>query len=142
MPSDNFNPRNSTIFVVVGFDRDGLENALGARPVEVDCDEDRTIFDAEQFLFPELKYAEQLLTRKSLAWGYQEEVRFVLKYRGNEFFECPPALIQSVCLGCKFPARRIPCVRKLMKRKNIEAELLQGIPDEDHFRINFQSISR
>jgi hypothetical protein len=126
--------------VAIGFDSDSLAKALGARPLEVGCGEDRTIFDAEQFLFPKLEYAEKLLTRKSLDWRYQEEVRFVMEYRGNPFFECPPRLIRSVCLGCKFPSERIPSVRKLIRRNNIEAELLQGIPDENHFRINFQAI--
>jgi len=126
--------------IVVGFDSDVLKNALGARALEVNCREDRTIFDAEQFLFPKLKYAEQLLTRKSLAWSYQEEVRFIVKYQGNSFFECPAAAIQSVCLGCKFPAKRIPCVRKLMNTRIIRAELLLGTPDEGFFRINFKPI--
>jgi DUF2971 family protein len=128
--------------VLVGLERDGLENALEARALEVNCREDRTTYDVEQFLFPKPEYAEQLLTRKSPSWSYQKEVRFIVKYQDQSFFECPPALIQSVYLGCKFPTKRVPCIRKLMKRKNIQAELLQGIPDKDHFRIDFRPISQ
>jgi hypothetical protein len=40
--------------IVVGFDSEGLESALGAKALEVECREDRTIYDAEQFLHPRL----------------------------------------------------------------------------------------
>src|SRR5439155_11382356 len=123
--------------IVVGFDRDGLEDTLGAISLEVECREDRTIYGAEQFLFPTLEYARQLLTRKSPSWSYQEEVRFVVEYQGNSFFDCPPHLIKSVLLGCKFPAKRITCVKKLMARRDIQAKLLCGIPDENRFQISF-----
>lgn len=123
--------------IAVGFDGDGLESALSARALEVDCQEERTTFDVEQLLFPELQYAEQLMTRKSPSWKYQEEVRYVVRRGSSSFFECPPNLVQTVLLGCKFPPAQIACVRKLMAKNGIRAELLIGLPDENLFKINF-----
>ena len=126
--------------MAIGCDSEGLKHALGANELTVECREDRVTFDAEQFLFPETSFARQLLTTKSPSWEYQEEVRFVVPHNGRSYLQCPPGLVRKILLGCKFPTNQIPCVKKLITRSGIQADLSRGEPDENLFKIKFRSV--
>lgn len=123
--------------IAVGFDRLGLEEFLGARMLNVECIDERVVYNVEQMLFPQRDYVEKLLTRKSTSWLYQQEVRCIIRHEARTFITCPPDIIRGIFLGCNFPDRLIPCVREAAKKNGLSADLMRGQIDERLFRINF-----
>jgi len=84
--------------------------------------------------------ATKSLITKSQDWSYEKEYRLILFENTNRKINLKDGIISKVLLGCRMPEEDKEEIKKILKEKKANIELLQAAIKKESFGLDFKKI--
>jgi len=132
----------------VGLDTDKLTNYCKQELVSVNkiIALERVDYQKEYPFFNAIKMGDLNLTIKSFitksdSWEYEREYRLILFDNTNRSIKLKDGIISKIIMGCRMPEEHKEEIKRILKDKKANIELLQAEIKEESFGLDFKKIN-